>query len=199
MQNAETCVVFVSTSTARQKAGLQLVETHQTIPEQVPLDAEALSDLFALESHGEPAHVQASGATVDKTVLVKGLDLGGVVVWKKVETLGDAAVEERFTAPCCALVGVRWVRMRDTGGSGRRTQVSQSPPQTSLQRPFSHLPDMVGVDTIGAATTGAATIGVDTTGAGEVGADAVGADIFGSSGGSASAALDTSCRRSNIV
>ena len=154
------------------------------------LNAEAPSDLFALECHGEPTHPQALRATVDKTVLVKGLDLGGVVVWKDVETLGDAAVEARVTAPCCALVGVRWVRMRDNGGSGRRTQVPQSPPQMLLQRPFSHLPDMVGADTIGAAT-----IGADTTGAGEVGADAVGADMLGSSGGSARAALTLRCRR----
>lgn len=69
------------------------------------LDAEALSDLFALECHREATHVQVGGAGEETAMLVEGLDLGGVVVWEEVETLGNAAVEEGLAVPCCALKG----------------------------------------------------------------------------------------------
>lgn len=70
------------------------------------------------------------------------------------------------------------------GRSAGRTQVAKSPPQTLLQRPFCHLPAMLGADTIcvgtsGAGVFGADTTGADTTGAGLVGPDTTGAEGFG--------------------
>ena len=86
-----------------QTAGLRVVRTHQNILKQVPLDAEVLSDLFALECHREATHVQLGGADEDTAMLVKGLDPSRVVVWVEVETLRGTAVEESWKAPCCAL------------------------------------------------------------------------------------------------
>ena len=90
-----------------------------------------------------------------------------------------------------------------------RTQVPQSPPQTLLQRPFSHLPGTVSADTTGADTIGADMIGADAVGADGVGAATIGAattgeatlgaDMFSSSGESACAVLDTRCRCGNAV
>jgi len=69
----------------------------------VPFDAEALSQLFALERHREPFQEHGTGEAEDEAVLVKGLDLGGAVVRVEVETLRGAAVEEFWTAPRRAL------------------------------------------------------------------------------------------------
>lgn len=105
IQNVETCVFFVSTSTATQTARLQLVRTHQNILKQVTLDAEALSDLFALECHREATHIQVGGTGEETAMLVEGLNLSGAVVWEEVKTLGNAAVEEGLAVPCCTLRG----------------------------------------------------------------------------------------------
>ena len=81
----------------------------------------------------------------------------------------------------------------DVSGPGRRTQVPQSPPQTLLQMPFSHLPDTIGTDTIDGATIGADATGAATIGADATGADTVDADMLSSSDESARAPLDTRC------
>ena len=51
-------------------------------------------------------------------MLVKGLDLGGVVAREEIETLRGAAVEKGWETPCYALGGCQCLLDRDTGGSG---------------------------------------------------------------------------------
>lgn len=169
----------------RQTAGSQLVWTHQDILTHVAFNAKALSHLFTLECHREPFHVHAAGAGEHAAMLVEGLDLGGVGVWVEVETLGGTAIEEARAAPRCTLEGCQFRLGEDGGmfgGSGGRTQVPQSPPQTLLQRPFCHLPAMVDADTICVATIGAGVFGADTTGADTTGAGLVGEDTTGAEG-----------------
>jgi hypothetical protein len=52
--------------------------THQHVATEVAFDAEALSQLLALERHWEPAHERVSGDPEEAAVPVAGVDLGGV-------------------------------------------------------------------------------------------------------------------------
>ena len=71
----------------------KLIWTHQNILPDLSFDAEAVSYLFALETDQEPRHAKIHGEIEEAAMLVKGLQLGGVVARVDVETLRGAAVE----------------------------------------------------------------------------------------------------------
>lgn len=98
-----TCVVFVSTSNAKQAPRSQLIETHQKIPPKVAFNAETLPHLFALECRQASTRAHVLGEVEETAVLVEGLYVVWIVARKVVETLGDAAVEERRAGPCSDL------------------------------------------------------------------------------------------------
>lgn len=71
----------------------KLIWTHQNIFPDLSFDAEAVSHLFALESDQEPRHAKVHSEREEAAMLVKGLQLRGVIARVDIETLRGAAVE----------------------------------------------------------------------------------------------------------